>query len=139
MKNLILILIATITSITLTSQTRFNYMRWIEDDTKEDSAGIIYFTSDPDTVFSEKPNFNSCIIYEFDNENEVLRYIPVNRIKVKKDEVVYLGKWENKFYKMTYNKTYGDFIIKERALRYKNKYTLYFHRDYDYYDQLTGE
>ena len=40
---------------------------------------------------------------------------------------------------MTYNKTYGDFIIKERALRYKNKYTLYFHRDYDYYDQLTGE
>mgnify|MGYP003629042221 FL=1 len=139
MKNLILILIATLTSITLTSQTRFNYMRWVEDDTKEDSTGIIYFTSDPDTVFTEKHKFNSCIIYEFDNENEVLRYIPVNRIKVKKDEVVYLGKWENRFYKMTYNKIYGDFIIKERALRYKNKYTLYFHRDYDYYDQLTGK
>lgn len=139
MKNLILILIATLISITLTSQVRFNYMRWVEDDTKEDSTGIVYFTSDPDTVLTKEYEFNSCIIYKFDNENEVLRYIPVNRIKIKKDEVVYLGKWENRLYKMTYNKTYGDFIIKERALRNKNKYTLYFHRDYDYYDQLTSK
>ena len=117
MKKIILILITILTSTIITSQMRFNYIIFDHVD-KDHSSGVIY---------------------EFDNENEVLRYIPVNRIKVKKDEVVYLGKWENRFYKMTYNKIYGDFIIKERALRYKNKYTLYFHRDYDYYDQLTGE
>ena len=32
-----------------------------------------------------------------------------------------------------------DFVIKEKALRYKNKFSLYFHRDYDYYNQLTTE
>lgn len=139
MKNLILILIAILTSITITSQVRFNYLNWVEADEKEDSTGYIYYTSDPDTVITEENKYKASIVYYFDNEGQTIRYIPVHRTKVKKDEVVYFGKWENKLYKMTYNKIYGDFIVKERALIPRYAITMYFHRDYDYYDQLTEQ
>lgn len=137
MKNLILILITILTSITITSQVRFDYVKWMEDNEKEDSTGYIYYTSDPDTALTNEQGLKASVIYYFDNEGETARFIPVYRIKVKKDEVIYLGKYKSAFYKMTYNKTYGDFIIKERVLLPKNKYTMFFHRDYDYYNQLT--
>tara|TARA_R110002012_G_scaffold318711_1_gene537568 strand:+ start:1004 stop:1423 length:420 start_codon:yes stop_codon:yes gene_type:complete len=139
MKNLILILITTITSITLTSQVRFDYMNWQEDNFKEDSTGYIYYTSDPDSVLTEEQGLKASIIYYFDNEGETCRFIPVYRVKVTKDKVVYFGKSSKKLYKMTYTKKYGDFIIKERALFPGNGYTLFFHRDYNYYDQLTSK
>jgi len=139
MKKIILILITILTSTIITSQVRFNYTRWLEDEIKADSTGYIYYTSDPDTVVIVKEKFNATIVYHFDNEGETSRFIPIYRAKVKPKEVVYFGKWENKFYKITYNKKYGDFIMKERALLPRNGYTLYFHRDYDYYDQLTAE
>ena len=139
MKNLILILVTILTSITLTSQVRFNYLNWVEADEKEDSTGYIYYTSDPDTVITEENKYKASIVYYFDNEGQTIRYIPVNRIKVKKDEVIYFGKWKKKLYKMTYNKIYGDFMVKERALIPRNAITMFFHRDYDYYDQLTKE
>ena len=139
MKNLILILVAILTSTIITSQVRFNYMRWLEDEIKADSTGYMYYTSDPDTVVTIAKKFPATIVYHFDNEGETLRVIPIYRTKVKTKEVIHFGKWGNKFYKITYNKKYGDFIMKERALFSKNGYTLYFHRDYDYYDQLTSK
>lgn len=139
MKKIIIILITILTSTIVTSQVRFDYVKWMEDNEKEDSTGYIYYTSDPDTILVEAKGFKATIIYHFDNEGETSRFIPVYRIKVDKDKVVYFGKWDKKLYKMTYNKKYGDFVIKERALLPKNGYTMFFHRDYDYYDQLTGE
>ena len=58
---------------------------------------------------------------------------------MKKVKTIYYGKWEKDLFKITYNKQYGDFVMKERALLPINQYTIFFHRDYDYYDQLTGE
>lgn len=136
MKNLILILITILTSITITSQVRFNYIIF-EDYGREDSTGLIYYTSDPDTVLSNNKGLESSIVYYFDNEIETKRFLAVYKTKISKDEVVYFGKSNNKRYKMTYNKKYGDFVIKQITLFAGDKYTMYFHRDYDYYDQLT--
>ena len=137
MKNLILILITILTSITVTSQVRFDYLKWMEDNEKENTPGYIYYTSDPDTAINE--TLKSSIIYYFDNEGTTAHFIPVNRIKVKLDEVIYFGTWENERYKTIYNKKHGDFTIIKRAILPRNGYTLFFHRDYDYYDQLTAE
>ena len=41
-------------------------------------------------------------------------------------------------YKITYSKKYGDFVIKKRALLNTNRYTMFFHRDYNYYEQLSN-
>mgnify|MGYP003678964978 FL=1 len=139
MKKIILILITILTSTIITSQVRFNYIKWNKEYAQEDSTGLIYYTSDPDTTLVKAKGFKASIIYNFDNEGETVRFIPVYKTKVKKEEVIYLGKWENKLYKITYNKVYGDFIIKKRALLPNYKTIMYFHRDYDYYDQLTGE
>jgi hypothetical protein len=139
MKKTILILVAILTSTIAITQVRFNYTRFIEDNIKEDSTGYIYYTSDPDTTLGSKVAEKACIIYEFDNENEYHRYIPVNRTKVTQDEVIYFGKINKTYYKMIYTKEYGDFQIIERALVPRYRITLYFHRDYDYYDQLTEE
>ena len=137
MKNIFLILVAVITSLTASTQVRFNYVHWAEDDAKDDSTGYIYYTSDPDTILVEAKGFKASVIYYFDNEGETSRYIPVYKTKVKKDEVIYFGKLGKKRYKMTYNKKYGDFVIKERALDHRYTITMFFHRDYDYYEQLS--
>jgi hypothetical protein len=138
MKNLILIIIILISTIA-TSQVRFDYINWVEDNVKEDSTGYIYYTSDPDTVLTNEQGLKASIIYYFDNEGETARFISVYRVRITKDEVIYFGKWDKKRYKMTYNKQYGDFIILERALVTRYRVTIFFHRDYDYYNQLTAE
>ena len=139
MKKIILILITILISTIVTSQVRFNYIKHVDIDEKYDSTGIIYFTTDPDTVITNAKEIKACLIYEFDNEDETVRYIPIYRIKMKKKETIYYGKWEKDLFKITYNKQYGDFVMKERALLPINQYTIFFHRDYDYYDQLTEE
>ena len=40
---------------------------------------------------------------------------------------------------MIFNKQYGDFQVIERALFPRYRTTMYFHRDYDYYDNLDKE
>lgn len=139
MKNLILILIIILTSTIATSQVRFDYIDWMEYNVRDDSTGYIYYTSDPDTALIEEKGLKATIIYHFDNEGKTSRFIPVNRVKVTNDEVIYFGKWDKKRYKMTYNKEYGDFVILERALVTRYRVTIFFHRDYDHYNQLTTE
>ena len=137
MKKIILILVTILTSTIITSQVRFNYLEWTQSNVKDDSTGYIYYTSDPDTIIGKDEGLKASVVYQFDIDKETIRFIPVYRTKVKKNEVIYFGKWEKERFKMTYSKKYGDFIIKERALLPKNGYTMFFHRDYDYYDQLT--
>ena len=141
MKNLILILVTVITTLTATTQVRFNYVRHLEIDDKDDSTGIVYFSSDPDTIVDNDAKYNACLIYEFDNEGETVHYIPIYKVKLRKEKIIYYGKWKKDLFKIVYNKKYGDFQIIERALIPRNQYTTYFHRDYDYYDQVsdTGE
>ena len=141
MKNLILILVAILTSLTATTQVRFNYVRWLELDDKDDSTGIVYFTTDPDTIISNTKDVAACIVYEFDNEGETSHYIPIYKVKLKKEKTIYYGKWKKDLFKIVYNKEYGDFQVIERALVPRYRTTIYFHRDYDYYEQLsdTGE
>ena len=138
MKKIILILITILTSTILTSQVRFDYLRWEEDNIKEDSTGIIYYTSDPDTILTPEEGLEASIVYYFDDEYDIIRFIPVHRLKIRKDKVTYFGKYNKDMYKITYSKKYGDFVIKKRALLYTNRYTMFFHRDYDYYEQLSN-
>ena len=145
MKKIILILITILTSTIITSQVRFNHLKWMENDLKEDSTGYIYYTSDPDTTLMRQ-GLKACIIYKFDNEKSyisstdiVQHYIPIYKTKITKDEVIHFGKNTEERYKITYSKKYGDFIIKKRALLPKNNVTLFFHRDYDYYEELTAQ
>ena len=72
MKKTILILITILTSTIVTSQVRFNYVRWIEYDEKEDSTGVIYFSSDPDTIIDNNSKYEAAIFYDFDNEGEII-------------------------------------------------------------------
>ena len=139
MKKIILILITIITSITVTSQVRFNYLEWTQSDVKDDSTGYIYYTSDPDTIVGKDEGLKASVVYQFDVDKEKIRFIPIYRTKVNKDKVIYFGKYNKERYKITYNKKYGDFIIRERALLPKNGYTMFFHRDYDHNEQLTAE
>tara|TARA_R110000765_G_scaffold280290_1_gene377778 strand:- start:33 stop:470 length:438 start_codon:yes stop_codon:yes gene_type:complete len=145
MKKIILILITILTSTIITSQVRFNYIRWKETNEKHDSTGYIYYTSDPDTTLARQ-GLKACIIYKFDNEKNnisptdiVQHYIRIYKTKTTKDEVIYFGKNTEERYKITYSKKYGDFIIKKRALFPKNEITLFFHRDYSYYEELTAQ
>jgi hypothetical protein len=139
MKKIILILITILISTILTSQVRFNYIIF-EDYGREDSTGLIYYTSDPDTVLLNNPGLKSSIVYYFDNERDTKRFIAVKKTKINKEQIVYFGKsLNNTKYKIIYNKKYGDFVIKQKTLFAGDKSTMYFHRDYDYYDQLTGE
>ena len=101
MKNLILILIAVITSLTATTQVRFDYVDWVEDDEKDDSTGYIYYTSDPDSILIDEQGLKASIVYYFDNEGETCRFIPVYRVKITKDKVIYFGKNDKKLYRMT--------------------------------------
>ena len=104
---------------------------------------MIYFSSDADTIINSKTKYNACVVYifdnEFDNEEEVVRYIPIYKVKLKKEKTIYYGKWKKDLFKIVYNKEYGDFQIIERALVPRYRTTIYFHRDYDYYDQLTSK
>lgn len=145
MKKIILILITILTSTIITSQVRFNHLKWMENDLKEDSTGYIYYTSDPDTTLARQ-GLKACIIYKFDNEKSpisptsiVQHYISIYRTKTTKDEAIYFGKNSEERYKITYSKKYGDFIVKTRALLPKNQITLLFHRDYGYYKELTAQ
>jgi hypothetical protein len=122
---------------------RFNYIIFDQVDKdfdqvdKDHSSGVIYYTSQPDTIPKAIIEEQSCIFYKFDSESERDRYIPINRIKVTKDEIIYFGKGDNVYYKIIFNKEYRDFAIAKRALLPKNKHRMFFHRDYDYYDQLS--
>tara|TARA_R110000765_G_scaffold399713_1_gene494468 strand:+ start:473 stop:829 length:357 start_codon:yes stop_codon:yes gene_type:complete len=115
---------------------RFNYIIFDHVD-KDHSPGVIYYTSEPDTIPKAIIEEQACIFYKFDNQSERDRYIPINRIKVTKDEIIYFGKGDNVYYKIIFNKKYGDFAIAKRALLPKNKHRMFFHRDYDYYEELT--
>jgi len=139
MKKIILILITILTSTIITSQVRFNYVRWIEFDEKEDSTGVIYFSSDPDTIIDNHSKYEAAIFYDFDNEGEIIHYIPVYKLKLKGEKVIYYGKWKKDYFRMIFNKQFGDFQVIERALFPRNRTTMYFHRDYDYYDNLDKE
>jgi hypothetical protein len=139
MKKIILILITILTSTILTSQVRFDYVDWVEDYIRDDSTGYIYYTSDPDSVLTEKQGLKASVIYYFDNEGGTSRFIPVYRVRITKDKAIYYGKWDKKRYKMTYNKKYGDFVIQERALVPRYRITMFFHRDYDHCEELTED
>ncbi len=59
MKKTILILITILTSTIITSQVRFNYIKWNKEYGQEDSTGLIYYTSDPDTTLVEAKRFKA--------------------------------------------------------------------------------
>ena len=131
MKNLILALLALLTT-TITSQvSNFNYIAWdiVKDDDPEHSktiqqlSGKVYHTYKPDSVIKDSAFYGEeCIIFVYDNRKDNVDFFPITHKEYTDTSIIY----------DCFN---AETEIKITYIEKENSYNMTFY--FDYYGELA--